>query len=99
MPILHESLLALNVKCKPAPETLGDRQQLRIRIGGLDRRKVVFKGWVIIETFNYGNEEGSFCVMQRDEVFIFSNSSSSLESLNISYRDRLCHGDNSGKPL
>jgi len=69
-PIIHEALESLNVKCKLAPPpgaNSGDRQQLRMRIGGLDRRKVVFKGWVIVESFTYGDRAGSFCAMNRDE--------------------------------
>lgn len=42
--------------------------QYRLRIGGFDKRKVMFKGWVEVEPFEYRGSDGSFCVMQRDEV-------------------------------
>lgn len=41
---------------------------LRLRVGGYDRRKVMFKGWVELENFRYADAEGSFCIMQRDDV-------------------------------
>lgn len=74
MKLIHESLLSFNVKCRASdPVSRGtDRSdmQLRLRIGGMDRRKVKFKGWVTVESFVYGDVEGSFVVMQRDEVII-----------------------------
>jgi len=74
MKLIHESLLSFNVKCRASdPISRGtDRLgvQLRLRIGGVDRRKVKFKGWVTVENFVYGDVEGSFIVMQRDEVII-----------------------------
>ena len=74
MKLIHESLLSFNVKCRASdPVSRGaDKSdvQLRLRVGGMDRRKVRFKGWVIVENFVYGNVEGSFVVMQRDEVII-----------------------------
>jgi serine/threonine-protein kinase CHEK1 len=102
MPIIHEALLSLNVKCRSAPSPVakeGDRQQLRIRIGGLDRRRVVFKGWVIVENFAYGDRAGSFCVMQRDEVMLnFSYLwRSYLLTKFSSSRDHLYRGGNYGK--
>lgn len=60
------SLEQLGVKCKMGPAMEGGAQ--RLRVGGYDRRKVMFKGWVEIERFAYGGTEGSFCMMQRDEV-------------------------------
>jgi len=75
MKLIQESLLGFNVKCRASdPVSRGTDTsdvQLRLRIGGLDRRKVRFKGWVTVENFVYGNAEGSFVVMQRDEVNIF----------------------------
>lgn len=47
----------------------GPSGELRCRIGGIDHRRVPYKGWVIIEPF--GTADGSvqsFCMMQRDEV-------------------------------
>ena len=75
MKLIHESLLSFNVKCRTSdPVSRGadtSEVQLRLRIGGMDRRKVRFKGWVTIENFAYGDVEGSFVVMQRDEVIVF----------------------------
>lgn len=72
--LIHESLLSFNVKCRASDPVTRDTGmsdvQLRLRIGGMDRRKVRFKGWVTIENFVYGNVQGSFVVMQRDEVSI-----------------------------
>jgi len=72
MKLIHESLLSFNVKCRildPVPRgTDKSNTQLRLRVGGMDRRKVRFKGWVVVENFAYGGVEGSFVVMQRDEV-------------------------------
>jgi len=74
MKLIHESLLSFNVRCRASdPISRGTEKsdvQLRLRIGGVDRRKVKFKGWVTVEGFVYGNVEGSFVVMQRDEVII-----------------------------
>lgn len=71
MPLIQESLEALNVRCKVAPLREGQDGPLRLRIGGYDRRKVMFKGWVDVEKFTYRGAHGSFCVMQRDVVCIF----------------------------
>lgn len=74
MKLIHESLLSLNVKCRASDSAARDTEtsdtQLRLRIGGLDRRKVRFKGWVTVENFAYGDVQGSFVIMQRDEVII-----------------------------
>ena len=68
MTMIQESLESLNVKCKSAPREDGLEGLLRLRVGGYDRRKVMFKGWVDVEKFSYRGTEGSFCVMQRDVV-------------------------------
>lgn len=74
MKLIHESLLSFNVKCRASDHVSRDAEtpdlQLRLRIGGMDRRKVRFKGWVTVENFVYGGVQGSFVVMQRDEVII-----------------------------
>lgn len=74
MKLIHESLLGFNVKCRASDPITRDTEtpdvQFRLRIGGMDRRKVRFKGWVTIENFAYGDIQGSFVVMQRDEVII-----------------------------
>lgn len=47
----------------------GPYNELRFRIGGLDHRRVPFKGWVTIETSSTTDRSvRSFCNMQRDEV-------------------------------
>ena len=69
MPLAKAALEELGVKCK-----LGEAMEggaLRLRVGGYDRRKVMFKGWVEIERFAYRGTEGSFCIMQRDDVSFF----------------------------
>jgi len=44
-----------------------------MKIGGYDKRKERFTGYVDVErfTWNGGECEGSFCVMRRDKVGIF----------------------------
>ena len=69
LPIIQESLEAMNVRCKAAPSEPG--APLRLRIGGYDKRKIMFKGWVTVEKFVYGGNEWTFCVMQRDVVSDF----------------------------
>lgn len=70
MTLIKESLEGLGVKCKSNTKDTGteDASTLRLRVGGYDRRKMMFKGWVEVERFRYREKEGSFCVMQRDEV-------------------------------
>ena len=77
MTLIKESLETLHVKCKVAPSSVDERgmETMRLRIGGHDLRKEMFKGWVEVERFVYRSSEGSFCVMKRDEVsliWIFS---------------------------
>ncbi|TDL20604.1 CAMK/CAMKL/CHK1 protein kinase [Rickenella mellea] len=66
MPLIMQSLQNLGVKCKAAEQPPGSHS-LRLRVGGFDRRKEMFKGWVEVENFSYRGDEGSFCVMQRDQ--------------------------------
>lgn len=70
MSLIKESLEVHHVKCKLAPPVVNDRgmETLRLRVGGYDQRKEMFKGWVEVEKFVYRSSEGSFCVMKRDEV-------------------------------
>lgn len=77
MQFVQESLEALNVKCKVGSprEDPDGTVTYRLRIGGYDRRKVMFKGWVDVEAFSYRGHKGSFCVMQRDIVSVLSGSS------------------------
>lgn len=70
--MILETLVALNVQCKVAsgPDDGVSNEPYRLRIGGHDKRRVTFKGWVFVEKFVYrdGQVEGSFVVMKRDEV-------------------------------
>ncbi|KAF9445891.1 CAMK/CAMKL/CHK1 protein kinase [Macrolepiota fuliginosa MF-IS2] len=65
--IIHETLVSLNVQCKVAP--VRDNEPHKLRIGGHDKRRMAFKGWVYVEKFVYRdrNIEGSFVLMTRDE--------------------------------
>jgi len=63
MPCVREGLTSLGVACKDAAPAAG---ALRLRIGGQDARKEVFRGWVEVEPFEYHGSLGSFCVMQKD---------------------------------
>ena len=65
MRLVEQSLNVLGVQCKMGVPT-DDGQHLRI--GGVDARKEVYKGWIHLEKFVHRNSEGSFCVMQRDTV-------------------------------
>ncbi|KAK2467496.1 hypothetical protein APHAL10511_000351 [Amanita phalloides] len=68
MSFIQESLEVLGVKWKSAPhrEDPSGTVVHRLRIGGYDRRRMMFKGWVEVEAFSYRGHKGSFCVMQRD---------------------------------
>ena len=68
--MIFETLLVLNVQCKATPNLNdGPTTEYRLRIGGHDKRQMIFKGWVVIEKFVYKDHaEGSFVVMKRDEV-------------------------------
>ncbi|KAI9454195.1 CAMK/CAMKL/CHK1 protein kinase [Russula earlei] len=63
--IIESALGVLAVGAARVDELNGE---LRCRIGGLDHRRVPFRGWVIIEPFDTADGSvRSFCVMQRDE--------------------------------
>ena len=69
MPLLEEALQALGAKTKRAPTREGEeRTVLRARVGGLDRRRAVYKGWLELEPFAFRGVEGAFCLMLRDKV-------------------------------
>jgi serine/threonine-protein kinase Chk1 len=69
MQLIKESLTALDVKHKDGPTGEDERGEiLRLRIGGFDKRKIAFKGWVELENFRYAETDGSFCLMTRDVV-------------------------------
>ncbi|EAU93582.1 CAMK/CAMKL/CHK1 protein kinase [Coprinopsis cinerea okayama7 len=64
MPLIQETLEGMNVKCKLDPRS---KMVLLLRIGGYDKRKLKFRGWVNVESFSKHGYEGSFCGMARDE--------------------------------
>ena len=81
MSLINDALGQLGVKTKvaePNPNFNSNSDEsgsanvndivLRLRVGGFDLRKQVFKGWVLVERFEYRGAFGSFCVMQRDQV-------------------------------
>lgn len=45
-----------------------ERISVKCRVGGLDARRVQFKGYVEVESFARNGYSGSFCVFRRDEV-------------------------------
>jgi len=68
--LIKESLDVLGVKHKDASVIAGSRAVRRLRVGGYDKRKIMFKGWIELEVFSrmQVSESGAFCVMQRDVV-------------------------------
>ena len=68
MELVTAAVHDLGVKSKSAPSDASEPDRLRLRVGGYDKRHEVFKGWIEIEPFIYGEIEGSFCLMQRDQV-------------------------------
>ena len=58
----------LGVKYKDAKVAPGSRGAYRLRVGGYDKRKIMFKGWVELEVFTRAHVSGAFCVIQRDVV-------------------------------
>lgn len=68
IPLLRTALSALHVKSEERQSTNEEGEpRMRLRIGGYDKRKVVFRGWVDAEGFERGGYEGSLVVMARDE--------------------------------
>lgn len=72
LPLIEEALTALRVKYKP-PEHVKDKSNpnrglVQIRIGGYDKRKLMYKGYVKLENFTHGSYSGTFCLMHRDQV-------------------------------
>lgn len=39
-----------------------------MRVGGFDKRKLIFKGTIELEEFETDEARGTFCVMHRDQV-------------------------------
>ncbi|PSR97727.1 hypothetical protein PHLCEN_2v4269 [Hermanssonia centrifuga] len=66
LPLITEALEGERVKYKNA-ETTPDGV-IRLRIGGFDKRKLIFKGWVELEEFERDDAQGAFCIMHRDQV-------------------------------
>ncbi|KAG0696764.1 kinase-like domain-containing protein [Suillus ampliporus] len=67
MQLIKESLSTLDVKHKDGPTGEDERGEvLRLRVGGYDKRRITFKGWVELENFRYAETDGSFCLMTRD---------------------------------
>ena len=73
MPLIQEFLEKSNVQCKPLPPAANARgvEVYKLRIGGKDARKEIFKGWVEVEKFTWNGVQGSFCLMKKDEVCVF----------------------------
>ncbi|ETW75543.1 hypothetical protein HETIRDRAFT_331300, partial [Heterobasidion irregulare TC 32-1] len=67
--LIEQSLVEFRVKVKHVDpdESSGSPDDMRCRIGGFDKRRVQFRGWVIVQRFVDRDIEGSFCIMQRDE--------------------------------
>ncbi|KAI0083554.1 CAMK/CAMKL/CHK1 protein kinase [Irpex rosettiformis] len=69
LPLITESLTDLKVKWKvsdPKKPTDG-AQRWKMRVGGFDKRKLIFKGTIELEEFENGDHKGTFCVMHRDQ--------------------------------
>ncbi|KAF7760630.1 hypothetical protein Agabi119p4_10039 [Agaricus bisporus var. burnettii] len=69
--MIHETLVGFGVQCKVAsgPNQGPSTEPYKLRVGGHDKRRVAFKGWVLVEKFvrRERHLEGSFIVMKRDE--------------------------------
>jgi serine/threonine-protein kinase Chk1 len=63
------ALQELNVKFQPR-DSDENPEMRKTKIGGYDKRKERFTGYVEIENFSWNGEEsrGSFCVMRREKV-------------------------------
>ena len=74
LPLIQEALTSFGVKWKPAQEVLVEEPDgsatsvLRMRVGGHDARRLMFKGWIRLERFKIGKYEGTYCVFARDQV-------------------------------
>ncbi len=66
MPLICEALDTMGVKHRTPDMT--SEGMLRVRIGGYDKRKLMYKGWIELEDFTHDDVVGSFCLMQRDQV-------------------------------
>jgi serine/threonine-protein kinase Chk1 len=70
--MIHETLAGFGVQCKVAsgPNEGLSAEPYKLRVGGHDKRRMAFKGWVSAEHFVRRDRhlEGSFIVLKRDEV-------------------------------
>ena len=53
-----------------------DKGMWKMKVGGYDRRKLIFKGTIEVEPFERTGVEGSFVVMARTQVSSFGLDSS-----------------------
>jgi len=72
--VIQSSLESFKIKCKHCKTLTNERGEdvQKLRIGGLDGRNQILKGWVDVESFHWKGVEGSFCIMKRDEVELTS---------------------------
>lgn len=69
LPLIEEALTDQKIKYKKLePKRDGEMTRLRIRVGGFDKRKLVFKGTIELEEFEHDDFHGTFCVMNREKV-------------------------------
>jgi serine/threonine-protein kinase CHEK1 len=70
LPMITEALTDLRVKWKVSEQKRENDGVARwkLRIGGFDKRKLMFKGTVELEEFENDDHKGTFCVMHRDQV-------------------------------
>jgi serine/threonine-protein kinase Chk1 len=96
--LIKESLESLGVKYKDAPAIEGQGAPIRLRLGGYDKRKIMFKGWLEVENYNHSEFSGAFCVMQRDVVRVVPRWFASVYSHIIGQcREIRSLGDSSGR--
>lgn len=68
MDLIIDAVTQLGIKSKQGTPDEANPERLRLRVGGYDRRREVFKGWIEVEPFVYQGLDGSFCVMSRDQA-------------------------------
>ncbi|EPS95084.1 hypothetical protein FOMPIDRAFT_1054474 [Fomitopsis schrenkii] len=73
LPLIEDALTKFGVKWKPAQEVIMEDPDgtetpvWRMRIGGHDARRLLYKGWIHLEHFKIGKYEGTYCVFARDQ--------------------------------
>ena len=62
------------MQCKSMPPFVNERgvEVHKLRIGGKDARRELFKGWVEVEQFTRNAIQGSFCLMKKDMVSAYT---------------------------